>query len=73
LALANPGATLAALVTVGGIWAVVIGVMRIVTAFQLKHLPDDVDKAFGETIANGASRAANQPRTPADQAPASAS
>src|SRR4051812_14439671 len=39
LALANPGATLAALVTVGGIWAVAIGVMRVVTAFQLKHLP----------------------------------
>src|SRR3954467_6450615 len=32
LALANPGATLAALVTVGGIWAVAIGVMRIALA-----------------------------------------
>src|SRR6186997_738679 len=46
LALANPGATLAALITVGGIWAVVIGAMRIVLAFELRHLPDDVDKAL---------------------------
>src|SRR5246127_4025271 len=29
LALANPGATLAAIVTVGGIWAVAVGVMRV--------------------------------------------
>jgi uncharacterized membrane protein HdeD (DUF308 family) len=46
LALANPGATLAALITVGGIWAVVIGAMRIVLAFELRHLPDDVDAAL---------------------------
>ena len=46
LALANPGATLAALITVGGIWAVVIGAMRIVLAFELRHLPDDVDAAM---------------------------
>ena len=72
LALANPGATLAALVTVGGIWAVAVGVMRVVTAFQLKHLPDDVDKAFRETSANSASRAATPPPAPADPAPASA-
>jgi Short repeat of unknown function (DUF308) len=39
LALADPGATLAALSTVGGIWAVAIGVMRIVVAFQVKRLP----------------------------------
>jgi uncharacterized membrane protein HdeD (DUF308 family) len=43
LALAEPGATLAALVTVGGIWAVVVGVVRVVTAFQLRRLPDEVD------------------------------
>ena len=47
LALADPGATLAALITVGGIWAVVIGAMRIVLAFQIRHLPDDVDAALG--------------------------
>lgn len=46
LALAAPGETLAALITVAGIWAVVIGVMRIVNAFELKRLPKDVDEAF---------------------------
>src|SRR4051812_11357627 len=46
LALANPGATLAALITVGGIWAVVVGVMRVVLAFEVKRLPNDVDTAF---------------------------
>jgi uncharacterized membrane protein HdeD (DUF308 family) len=46
LALANPGATLAAIITVGGIWAVAIGVMRIVLAFEIKRLPDEVDKAW---------------------------
>lgn len=46
LALAAPGAALAALITVAGIWAVVIGVMRIVIAFELKRLPQDVDEAF---------------------------
>jgi len=46
LALANPGATLAALITVAGIWAVAIGVMRIVLSFEIKRLPDDVDKAL---------------------------
>jgi uncharacterized membrane protein HdeD (DUF308 family) len=46
LALANPGATLAAIITVGGIWAVAIGVMRIVLAFEVKRLPDEVDKAW---------------------------
>jgi uncharacterized membrane protein HdeD (DUF308 family) len=43
LALANPGATLAALVTVAGIWAVAVGVVRIVLAFQVKRLPEIVD------------------------------
>jgi uncharacterized membrane protein HdeD (DUF308 family) len=46
LALANPGATLAALITVAGIWAVAVGVMRIVLAFEVKRLPEDVDKAW---------------------------
>src|SRR5262249_15062254 len=46
LALANPGATLAAIITVGGIWAVVAGVMRIVMAFEVKRLPEELDKAF---------------------------
>jgi uncharacterized membrane protein HdeD (DUF308 family) len=46
LALANPGATLAALITVAGIWAVAIGVMRIVVAFEIKRLPQDVDQIW---------------------------
>ena len=53
LALANPGATLAALVTVAGIWAVAIGVMRIVLAFEIKRLPEAVDAAFREPAGNG--------------------
>jgi len=46
LALANPGATLAALVTVAGIWAVTIGVLRVVLAFEVKRLPSYVDQAW---------------------------
>jgi uncharacterized membrane protein HdeD (DUF308 family) len=57
LALANPGATLAAIITVGGIWAVAIGVMRIVLAFEVKRLPDEVDEAWGAASANGVKRA----------------
>lgn len=45
LALADPGGTLAAIITVGGIWAIAIGAMRIVLAFQLKNLPKYVDEA----------------------------
>ena len=66
LALANPGATLAAILTVGGIWAVVIGAMRIVYAFELRHLPEDVDEAFADHRANGAtSSSASERYTPA--------
>jgi uncharacterized membrane protein HdeD (DUF308 family) len=54
LALADPGATLAALVIVGGIWAVVIGVSRLVMSFELKRLPHDVDQAYTQA-ANGSS------------------
>ena len=46
LALANPGATLAALITVAGIWAIAIGVMRIVLGFELKHLPEELDRVY---------------------------
>jgi uncharacterized membrane protein HdeD (DUF308 family) len=53
LALANPGATLAALITVAGIWAVVIGVMRVVLAFEVKRLPDSIDRAFNALAPNG--------------------
>jgi uncharacterized membrane protein HdeD (DUF308 family) len=53
LALADPGATLAALITVGGIWAVAIGVARIVVSFEIKRLPDDVEKAWAGRLASG--------------------
>jgi uncharacterized membrane protein HdeD (DUF308 family) len=61
LALAAPGATLAALITVTGIWAVAIGVMRIVIAFELKRLPKDVDEAFAAR-GNGAVRQDGAPQ-----------
>jgi uncharacterized membrane protein HdeD (DUF308 family) len=61
LALANPGATLAALITVGGIWAVAIGVMRIVLAFEVKRLPEDVDQAFSAPT-DGAAKPQRQVR-----------
>jgi uncharacterized membrane protein HdeD (DUF308 family) len=54
LALADPGATLAALVTVGGIWAVAIGASRIVLSFELKRLPQDLDQAYAQAT-NGKS------------------
>ena len=66
LALANPGATLAALVTVAGIWCVVFGVMRIVLAFEIKRLPEYVDQSFASSVANG------RAQTPADAGRAAA-
>jgi uncharacterized membrane protein HdeD (DUF308 family) len=44
LALANPGDTLAALITVGGIWGVAVGISRVVMAFELRRLPEHVDE-----------------------------
>ena len=58
LALANPGATLAAIITVGGIWAVAVGVIRVVMSFEVKNLPKTVDRAFSEPGSNGVSAAA---------------
>jgi uncharacterized membrane protein HdeD (DUF308 family) len=55
LALADPGATLAALITVGGIWAVAIGAMRVVLAFQIRNLPKEVDEAYGDATGNDTS------------------
>jgi uncharacterized membrane protein HdeD (DUF308 family) len=49
LALADPGATLAAIITVGGIWAVAVGVMRVILSFEVKDLPKTVDSAFTES------------------------
>ena len=56
LALANPGATLAAIITVGGIWAVAICVMRIVLSFQVKRLPAEVDKLWDASPNGNAKR-----------------
>jgi uncharacterized membrane protein HdeD (DUF308 family) len=53
LALANPGATLAALITVAGIWAIAVGVMRIVLGFEVKRLPSYVEEAFSAPAGNG--------------------
>jgi uncharacterized membrane protein HdeD (DUF308 family) len=47
LALADPGATLAALITVAGIWSIVIGVMYVVMAFRVKRLPDRIAEVTG--------------------------
>jgi uncharacterized membrane protein HdeD (DUF308 family) len=44
LALADPGGTLAAMVTVAGIWAVAIGVTYVVMSFQLKRLPHRLEE-----------------------------
>ena len=55
LALADPGATLAAIITVGGIWAVAVGVMRVVMSFEVKNLPKTIDRAFSEPARNGTS------------------
>lgn len=63
LALANPGGTLAAIITVGGIWAVAVGVTRIVLAFELKRLPESVDEAWSEPAGNGA-KAQDRPAMP---------
>jgi uncharacterized membrane protein HdeD (DUF308 family) len=64
LALADPGATLAALITVAGIWAVAVGVMRIVLAFEIKRLPDDVDKAWSAPIREQAPEAVTPKQPP---------
>ena len=56
LALADPGATLAALITVAGIWAVAVGAMRIVLSFEIKRLPDEVDKAWHAPNGDGMPR-----------------
>jgi len=61
LALANPGATLVALITVSGIWAVAIGVMRVVIAFDVKRLPTYVDQAWSAPSSNGVAPEASQP------------
>src|SRR5262249_47282626 len=46
LALADPGATPVALLTVAASWGVGSGVMSCIAAFEIKRLPEDVDEAF---------------------------
>jgi uncharacterized membrane protein HdeD (DUF308 family) len=53
LALANPGATLAAIITVAGIWGVAVGVMEVITSFEVKSLPKMIDRAFSEPGRDG--------------------
>jgi uncharacterized membrane protein HdeD (DUF308 family) len=65
LALANPGATLAALITVAGIWAIAIGVTRIVLAFEVKRLPSYVEQAFNTPARNGVAPEHKPEPTPA--------
>jgi uncharacterized membrane protein HdeD (DUF308 family) len=57
LALADPGATLAAIITVAGIWAVAVGVMEVIASFEVKNLPKTIDRAFSEPSHNGVSPA----------------
>ena len=57
-ALANPGATLAAIITVAGIWAVAIGVARVVMAFEVKRLPAELGQPTATTTAKTASATA---------------
>jgi uncharacterized membrane protein HdeD (DUF308 family) len=59
LALADPGATLAALITVAGIWSVAIGVTYVVMAFRLKRLPERLEAELtqAEGRRNGAAKA----------------
>ena len=64
LALARPGATLAALVTVGGIFAVAVGVMRVVLAFEIKRLPKDVDELWTQPTATNGAQAATPTAPP---------
>jgi uncharacterized membrane protein HdeD (DUF308 family) len=59
LALADPGATLAALITVGGIWAVAAGVSRVVLSFELKRLPQEAERAYASHMSDLAQRADN--------------
>jgi len=68
LALADPGATLAALVTVAGIWAVAVGVSRIVISFELRRLPHDVDQAYAQANNGTSFRPGHERESPAPAA-----
>jgi uncharacterized membrane protein HdeD (DUF308 family) len=63
LALADPGATLAALITVSGIWALATGVTYVVMAFGVKRLPERVDAMMTPTNGTHVATAKARPRT----------
>ena len=50
-ALRRPAVTLAVTVLAIGIWAIVVGIMRLVIAFELRNLPERVDKLLAEADA----------------------
>lgn len=60
LALADPGATLAALITVSGIWAVATGVTYVVMSFRVKRLPERIDATVKSL--NGTDTATEKPQ-----------
>jgi uncharacterized membrane protein HdeD (DUF308 family) len=64
LALADPGATLAALVTVAGIWAVAIGILRIVLALELRSLPGEIAGTLDDPRGDRASSARSRDPRP---------
>jgi uncharacterized membrane protein HdeD (DUF308 family) len=68
LALADPGATLAALITVGGIWAVAAGVSRVVLSFELKRLPQEAERAYASHMSGLAQSVENGRAHPASGA-----
>jgi uncharacterized membrane protein HdeD (DUF308 family) len=68
LALADPGATLAALITVGGIWAVAAGVSRVVLSFELKRLPQEAERAYASHVSGLAQSVDNGSAHPASGA-----
>ena len=61
LALADPGATLAALITVGGIWAVAVGVVQVVMSFELERLPDRLEAMWAAPAPHNGGQAAAEP------------
>jgi uncharacterized membrane protein HdeD (DUF308 family) len=50
LALADPGGALAALVTVAGVWGVVVGITSVVISFEVRRLPHRVEDAESTTV-----------------------
>ncbi|HEY6317893.1 MAG TPA: DUF308 domain-containing protein [Acidimicrobiia bacterium] len=40
----RPDLSLAIAIAVAGVWAILIGMLEILIAFEIKHLPDTLDK-----------------------------